>query len=77
MSLIQIELPSELQSELKELGLVEETRLATWVAEAVRRSWLPPNNWHTWKGGRRGNREVFHQVLAKVPMVEPTEEDRW
>ena len=78
MSVLQVELPSELQSELKELGLVDESRLAAWVAEAVREK-LAASKQLAYLEGRaaRGDRDAFRQVLGKVPPVEPLEEDRW
>lgn len=78
MSVLQVELPSELQSELKELGLVDEARLAAWVAEAVREK-LAASKQRAYLEERaaRGNPNAFRQVLAKVPPVEPAEEDRW
>ncbi|HBI44531.1 MAG TPA: toxin-antitoxin system HicB family antitoxin [Planctomycetales bacterium] len=78
MTVLQVELPSELQSELRELGLVDEPRLAAWVAEAVREK-LAASRQLAYLEGRaaRGDRDAFRQVLAKVPPVEPAEEDRW
>ena len=78
MTVLQVELPPELQSELQELGLVDEPRLAAWVAEAVREK-LAASKQLTYLEGRAacGDRDAFHQVLAKVPPVEPAEEDRW
>ena len=78
MTVLQVELPPELQSELQELGLVDEPRLAAWVAEAVREK-LAASKQLAYLEGRaaRGDRDAFHQVLAKVPPVEPAEVDRW
>jgi hypothetical protein len=78
MSILQVELPSELRLELRELGLVDEARLAAWVAEAVREK-LAASKQRAYLEGRaaRGDRDAFRQVLAKVPPVEPAEEDRW
>jgi hypothetical protein len=78
MSVLQVELPPELQSELRDLGLVDESHLAAWVAEAVREK-LAASKQQTYLEGRaaRGDREAFRRVLGKVPPVEPAEEDRW
>jgi hypothetical protein len=78
MSVLQVELPSELQSELRNLGLVDELHLAAWVAEAVREK-LAASKQQAYLEERatRGDRESFRQVLGKVPTVEPAEEDRW
>jgi hypothetical protein len=78
MSVLQVELPSELQSELRDLGLVDESRLAAWVAEAVREKLAAAKQLAYLEGrAARGDRDAFHQVLANVPPVEPAEEDRW
>ncbi len=78
MNVLQVELPPELQSELREIGLVDESRLAAWVAEAVREK-LAASRQQAYLEARaaRGNREAFRQVLGKVPPVEPADEDRW
>jgi len=78
MSAIQIELPTELRSELEALGLTEEAHMAAWVADAVRLKLSAAKQLQYLEGrAARGNREAFQQVLAKVPPVEPVEEDRW
>jgi hypothetical protein len=78
MSIVQVELPSELRSELRELGLVEEAHLAAWVAEAVREKLATSKQLaYLEERAARGNQEAFRQVLAKVPAVEPAAEDRW
>jgi len=78
MSVLQVELPSELQSELRELGLVDEARLAAWVTEAVREKLAASKQLaYLEERAARGDRDAFRQVLAKVPPVEPAEEDRW
>jgi hypothetical protein len=76
--MLQVELPSELQSELRDLGLVDESRLAAWVAEAVREK-LAASKQLAYLEARaaRGERHAFQQVLGRVPPVEPAEEDRW
>jgi hypothetical protein len=78
MSLLQVELPSELQLELRELGLVEEASLAAWVADAVREK-LAASKQLAYLEGRaaRGNRDAFHRALAKAPTGKPAEENRW
>ena len=78
MSVLRVELPSELQSELEDLGLGDETHLAAWVAEAVRDK-LAASKQLAYLEARaaRGDRDAFRQVLAKVPAIEPAEEDRW
>ena len=78
MTVLQVELPSELQLELRELGLLDESRLAAWVAEAVREKLAASKQLAYLKGrAARGDRDAFRQVLANVPPVEPTDEDRW
>ena len=66
MSVLNVEIPSEIQSELSELGLVEQTRVAAWVVEAVREK-LAASKQIAYLELRaaRGNREAFHQVLQK------------
>ncbi len=78
MSVLQVELPSELQSELRNLGLVDESHLAAWVAEAVREK-LAASKQKAYleERAKRGDREGFVRALGKVPPVEPEEDDRW
>lgn len=77
MSAFMVELPSDLQEELRGLGLVEPAPLAAWVAEAVREKLAAAKQLaYLTERAARGNREAFRQVLAKVPAVEPAEEDR-
>lgn len=78
MSTMQIELPPELRSELEALGLTEEARVAAWVADAVRQKLSATKQLRYLEArAARGDREAFQKVLAKVPPVEPAEEDRW
>jgi hypothetical protein len=78
MSLLQVELPSELQSELRNLGLVDDARVAAWVAEAVREKLAAAKQLaYLEERAARGDRDAFRRVLGKVPPVEPAEEDRW
>jgi hypothetical protein len=78
MSVLQVELPSDIQSELRALGLVEESHLAAWVAEAVREKLATSKQLAYLKGrAARGEREAFRQVLDKVPPAELVDEDRW
>ena len=76
MSVLHVELPPQVQSELTELGLIEESALAAWVADAVRQR-LAAAKQLAYPEGRaaRGDRDAFHQVLAEVPAVEPAAED--
>ncbi len=78
MSMLHIELPSELEGQLRDLGLVDESRLAAWVADAVREK-LAAAKQQAYLEDRaaRGDREAFRRVLGKVPAIEPEEEDRW
>jgi N-acetyl-beta-hexosaminidase len=78
MSVLQVELPPELQTELKNLGLVDESHLAAWIAEAVREK-LAASKQKAYLEERaaHGDREGFRSVLGKVPQIEPVEEDRW
>lgn len=78
MSVLRVELPSELQSELEDLGLADEAHLAAWVAEAVRDKLAASKQLaYLEERAARGDRDAFRQVLAKVPAIEPAEEDRW
>ena len=78
MSVLQVELPPDLQSELRELGLDDQSRLASWVAEAVREKLAAAKQLAYLEArAARGDRDAFRQVLAKVPPIEPVEEDRW
>ena len=78
MNAIHIELPPDLQSELREIGLADETRLSAWVAEAVREK-LAASRQLAYLDARaaRGNRETFRRALGKVPAVPPADEGRW
>ena len=78
MSVLQVELPSELQSELRKLGSVDESHLAAWVTEAVLEK-LAASKQQAYLEERaaRGDRDGFRRVLGKVPQLEPAEEDRW
>ncbi len=78
MNTLQIELPTELRSELEALGLTEETRVSAWVADAIRLKLSAAKQLQYLESrATRGDREAFRGVLAKVPPVEPAEEDRW
>jgi hypothetical protein len=78
MSMLQVELSVELQSELQELGLVDEAHLSAWVAEAVREKLAATKQLaYLEERAARGDREAFRRVLDKVSAVEPAEEDRW
>jgi hypothetical protein len=77
MNSIQVELPEEIGPELEALGLTDPSGIAEWVADAVRRK-LSAEKQLKYLEARaaRGNRESYRKVLAKVPAIEPTIEDR-
>jgi hypothetical protein len=78
VSALRVELPAELRSELEGLGLTEEAGLAAWVADAVRQRLSAERQLRYLEDrAARGDRAAFDRVLAKVPAVEPAEEDRW
>ena len=75
---MSLELPSELQLELEKLGLVDESRLAAWVVDAVREKLAASRQLaYLERRAARGNRDAFRQVLPEVPPTQPSEEDRW
>jgi hypothetical protein len=77
MKTIQIELPLELSLELEGLGLAEGPGIADWIAEAIRQRLSAAKQLQYLESrALRGDGEKFVKVLAKVPPLEPAEEDR-
>ena len=69
---------SELGQELKQLGLTEESGVAAWVADAVRQKSTATRQLRYLESrAARGDRRKMDEVLAKVPAVQPAEDDRW
>jgi hypothetical protein len=78
MSALTIELPAELASELALLGLTSESKVSDWVADAIRQK-LSAAKQSDYLEGRaaRGDRAAFERIMAKIPAVQPAENDRW
>lgn len=78
MKSIQIELPTELSTELERLGLVEGSGIAEWVTDAIQQKLSAAKQLRYLESrAQRGNLEKFRETLSKVPAIEPAEEDRW
>lgn len=78
MKTIQVELPSEVDSELAALGLTDPSGISAWVADAIHQK-LSADKQLRYLEARaaRGSREKLREVLSKVPAAEPAAEDRW
>lgn len=78
MNSIRIELPPNLASALKVLGVVADVDVSAWVTDAIRQKLSATKQLEYLESrGLRGNREAFQAALSKVPAIEPAEEDRW
>ena len=78
MTNLTIELPAELSSELEALGVTQESGISAWVADAVRQKLsAAKQQQYLETRAARGDRSAFERVMAKVPAIEPSEEDRW
>ena len=78
MKSIQIELPTELSTELERLGLVEGSGIAEWVTDAIQQKLAAAKQFQYLESrALRGSREMFLETLSKIPAIEPAEEDRW
>ena len=77
MKSIQVELPTDIGPELDALGLTDPSGIAEWVADAVQQK-LSAEKQLKYLEARaaRGNRDLYHKVLAKVPATVPAVEDR-
>ncbi len=77
MSTLSLRLPDSLHKQLKEVAQQEGISINQFVSTAVaeKMSALLTEELLE-KRTRRGSREKFERVLAKVPGVEPDEEDR-
>jgi hypothetical protein len=78
MKTLQIELPSEMDSEFKALGLTDDPGIAAWIANAIQEKLSATKQLRYLESrASRGSRDEFQKVLAKVPAAEPAIEDRW
>lgn len=78
MKTLHIDLPGEIDSELESLGLTDDLGLAEWVTDAIRQKLAAAKQLrYLEERAARGSKAEFARVLAKVPAVEPAEEDRW
>jgi len=77
MSTLSLQLPKSLHKQLKEIAEQEGISINQFVSTAVAEkiSALLTEEYLE-KRARRGSREKFERVLAKVPDIEPSEEDR-
>ena len=77
MNSIQVELPKDIGPELEALGVTDPSRIAEWVADAVRQKLTAEKQLKYLEArAARGNRDSYLKVLAKVPASEPALEDR-
>ena len=78
MSALSLRLPESLHKQVKELAKNEGMSINQFVTSAVaeKLSALMTEEYLAERAAR-GNREAFEGVLAKVPDVEPNEEDRF
>lgn len=77
MKSLQVTLPTDIGSEFEALGLTDESRIAEWVADAVRRKLSAEKQVKLLEErASRGDRDAFRRVLSKVPPAEPAIEDR-
>jgi HicB family len=77
MSSISLRLPESLHKKVREAAEKENVSINQWIAEAlvdrlISQGYVEPLA----ARAARGDREKFHRILAKVPDVEPAEEDR-
>jgi hypothetical protein len=78
MSMIRIDLPPDLEKELEQLGVTDEAGRADWLADAIRQKLAAMRQLRYLQSrSARGDREKFREVRAKVPAVEPADDDRW
>lgn len=78
MNKLELELPKDLDAELAALGLEDNASMSAWVADAIRQKLSALRQMEILESrAARGNRADFEKVLAKIPAVEPGEEDRW
>ncbi len=77
MSTVTMRLPDSLHKHLKELAAQEAISIHQFVATAVaeKMSALMTED-YLGERARRGSREMYEAVLARVPDVEPDECDR-
>jgi hypothetical protein len=77
MSTLSLRLPESLHRELRELARQEGVSINQVVSSAVGEKIASLRTLdYLRERARRGNRQHFEQVLAKVPDVEPDETDR-
>jgi hypothetical protein len=77
MSIVQVQIPDSLQKSLNELashdGISVDQFISTAIAEKL--SALMAEN-YLQERAKRGSREKYDAILAKVPDVEPEDYDR-
>jgi predicted transcriptional regulator len=77
MSTMSIQLPESLHKQVQELAEQEGITLEYFVALAVAEKMASLRTVeYLRERGARGSREKFEAILAKVPDVEPEEDDR-
>jgi predicted transcriptional regulator len=77
MSTMSIQLPESLHKQVQELAEQEGISLDYFVALAVAEKMASLRTvGYLRERGARGSREKFEAILAKVPDVEPEEDDR-
>lgn len=77
MSTMSIQLPESLHKQVQELAEQEGISLEYFVALAVAEKMASLRTVeYLRERGARGSREKFEAILAKVPDVEPEEDDR-
>jgi predicted transcriptional regulator len=78
MSTLSLRLPDSLHTTAKDLARKEHASVNQFIATAVAEkvSALMTEN-YLMARAKRGNRNAFRKILAKVPDVEPDEQDRF
>ena len=78
MSALSVRLPESLHKQVKTLAKDEGMSINAFVTSAVAEKLAAlMTEEYIAERAARGNREAFERVLAKVPDVEPAEEDRF
>ena len=77
MSTLSLRLPESLHKQLKEIAKQEGISINQFISTAVaeKMSALLTEEYLE-KRAKRGSREAFERILAKVPSVQPAEDDR-
>ena len=78
MSALSLRLPESLHKQVRALAKEEGMSINAFVTSAVAEKLAAlMTEEYLAERAARGNREAFERVLAKVPDVEPSEEDRF